>query len=527
MQKLGPYKIVRPLAVGGQAEILLGELQGPGGFSVRHALKVLKAPLGDRRPTEIPEARSLIAEARLLARLSHPHTLTIYGLHVYEGRLVIVLEYVPSRSLAFLMSRLRDKGERLPVEHALWIARCMLMALDRAHDLRDDNERLLGVVHRDVNPQNVLLGYDGQIKLIDFGIAISRIASRDTRFGVVKGKLDYMSPEQAYGLEDLDHRSDIYTTGLVLYELVTGVRPLGGDLDKALERARNPAIPPARKHQPDLPATIDAILARALARKPERRFQSARDMMVACSELLHTFNPRYCGDEMGPFVRAVLSQDVSGERHAARREGTQVVHEDELATPHPNASPADHRPPAGSAEPSTSARARHNARAPQAPPSAHSPRTPNRRRDATVPISLKAISKRDHDPRSAQQAPPHPDRFDPATMRFSPPQRGDAPAPPDAQSARSRYQPQRPSTPPPAATRTQPPARTPTPRSLNALDRHQRNLEPAPMDPHIREDESLDLNNLLQAIEDIYKHSNESDDAPPAEEHTRIFRRDD
>ena len=338
MSELGPYRILRALAVGGQAEILLGELDGPGGFVVQHALKVLKVPLGGRRPVDIPEARSLIAEARLLAQLSHPHTLAIHGLHVFDDRLVMVMEYVAGRSLATLLRRLGETGEMLPVEHALWVARCVLMSLDRAHSLRDQGGRPLNVVHRDVNPQNIILGFEGQIKLIDFGIAISRLSTRDTRFGMVKGKLAYMAPEQAYGAEDIDHRADIYALALVLYEMVTGIQALAGGEDSALDRARNPSIPQARRHKARLPATIDAILARGLARKPERRFQSAREMMVASSELLHNFNPRFCGDEMGPFVRAVLRDEFSNERRQRPNLGTQVVHEDELGgspTPDP------------------------------------------------------------------------------------------------------------------------------------------------------------------------------------------------
>ena len=152
---LGPYKIVRSLAIGGQAEVLLGELEGPGGFVVQHALKILKVPLGGRRPVDIPEARSLIAEARLLAQLSHPHTLAIHGLHIFDDRLVMVLEYVAGRSLAMLLERLGRTGEMLPVEHALWVARCVLMALDRAHSLRDQGGRPLSVVHREIGRAHV------------------------------------------------------------------------------------------------------------------------------------------------------------------------------------------------------------------------------------------------------------------------------------------------------------------------------------------------------------------------------------
>lgn len=332
LSKLGPYKILRPLAVGGQAEVLLGELRGPGGFSVRHALKVLKDPLGGQRPTDVPPARALVAEARLLAQLAHPHTLSIHGLDVFDDRLVMVLEYVGGRSLAIVLERLARMGRAMPVEHALWIARCVALALDRAHDLQDDGGRRLNVIHRDVNPQNVLLGFDGRVKLIDFGIAISRIASRDTRLGIVKGKPDFMSPEQAYGVDDIDHRSDIYSLGLVLYEMLTGVRPLAGTTEQALDRARNPNFAPPRSHRPELPAAVDDVATRALDRKPSLRFQSARDMVVACIELLHTQNPSYCGDELSEYLKNLLTAEWEAEqRGGGPREGTQVLPLDEVS----------------------------------------------------------------------------------------------------------------------------------------------------------------------------------------------------
>lgn len=333
MIKLGPYKILRPLAVGGQAEVLLGEIKGPGGFTVRHALKILKTPLGGRPATDDPAARALVAEARLLAQLAHPHTLSIHGLEVIDDRLVMVLEYVGGRSLAVVLERLARMGRVLPVEHALWIGRSIALALDRAHDLVDDGGRRLNVIHRDVNPQNVLLGFDGRVKLIDFGIAISRIASRDTRLGIVKGKPDFMSPEQAYGVDDIDHRTDIYSLGLVLYEMLSGVRPLAGQSDGALDRARNPNFASPRTHRPSLLPAIDDLTARALERKPSHRYQSARDLAIDCIALLHDVNAQYCGDELSPYIKNLLSAEwEADQRGGAPREGTQVLPVDEVSS---------------------------------------------------------------------------------------------------------------------------------------------------------------------------------------------------
>ena len=330
-QTLGPYTILRTLAVGGQAKVLLGRLKGPGGFALLHALKVLEVPAArtGTRLVDIPEARALIAEARLLAQLDSPYTLAIHGLHHIDDYLVMVLEYVAGRSLSAVLGHLAEHGQTMPLPHALWIARCVLMALEEAHTLTDQRGTALKVVHRDVSPENILLGYDGRVKLIDFGIAISRIASRNTRVGMVKGKLYYMAPEQATANQPVDQRCDVYATGLCLYEMATANRalapPAGAveDTHQALERARNPSIAPARTWNDRLPGELDALLARALTRTPDNRYRRARDMMVASMELLHAVAPRYCGDELGPWLRKLLDSERLAEAQVASP-GTEV-----------------------------------------------------------------------------------------------------------------------------------------------------------------------------------------------------------
>ena len=323
MHHIGPYTIVRQLAVGGQARVLLGRLGGPGGFAVEHALKVLKSPLGGTAPTKHPEARAMIAEARLLARLNSPHQIAVHGLAVYDDHLVMVQEHVHGMSLARLLKALPAAAEgrgTLPTEHALWIARSVALALHEAHTLQDERGRPLRLVHRDVNPANILIGYDGRVALIDFGIAISRMTSRQTRVGRVRGKPEYLSPEQAMESDHIDHRVDIYALGLTLYEMVTGVRPLEGDPATVIDRARHPSIPTARSHNPSLHLPIDPVFDKALARDPDQRFPTARELGIACARLLAQHHPTYCGDEPGAFLRALAPPE-----EPKRRAGTQVI----------------------------------------------------------------------------------------------------------------------------------------------------------------------------------------------------------
>lgn len=489
LHTLGPFEIVRTLAVGGQAKVLLGRREGPGGFAVHHALKVVElGPLGGARLEDVPEARTLITEARLLTQLKSPHTLTAEGLHALDDRLVMVMEYVAGRSLATLLHALSEQGTLLPLPHALWIARCVLMALEQAHALSDHRGAPLRVVHRDVTPENILLGFDGRVKLIDFGIAISRMASRNTQLGMIKGKLHYLSPEQASGFHGIDHRTDIYAAGLVLYEMVTGRKPLAAPDGRAeethhiLERARAPQIAPPRTLNEKLPPALDAILGRALQREADQRYPRAREMMVACCELLHTIAPRYCGDELGPFVSRVLSEELRSDQ-AQLRDGTQV------------ALPSSGPPPAP-------------VKAPRAQPVAPMPVAPMPVAPPPAPVA----------PPLAAQAPP--ERQEPRT-----PQRGEERDRTTASRPRMRY----------VASQTPPPQRRPLPPLPDDATRldppraggeEATRLEPAPSFPAPDPaEEAVDLEHLLQAIEDLYDERSGGLSSSRSDESTRIFKR--
>src|SRR6185436_21113745 len=184
----------------------------------------------------------------------------------------IAMEFVDGKDLRSLMNAGRRKGIRLPLGLALFIAARLASALDYAHRKRDFEDREMGLVHRDVSPQNVLLTYEGDVKLCDFGIAKAVSKASQTQMGALKGKLQYMSPEQAWG-RTVDARSDIFSLGAVLFEMLTGERLFSGDTEMSvLEAVRHGRIRTPRDIDPSIPREVDELVAHALARDPDDRF---------------------------------------------------------------------------------------------------------------------------------------------------------------------------------------------------------------------------------------------------------------
>ncbi len=277
------YPISQRLGRGGYASVWLGWRRGPMGFFLPVALKVLDPEHAQNEAA----CRRFFAEARLLAALEHPNIISVLDAGQSDGRAYYVMEYVRGTSLADLL----QVGHRmLPLDAALMIATRIGAALHSAHTAAGPEGQPLAVVHRDVNPANILLGRNGIIKLIDFGIAVSSLGPRDTRVNIIKGNPFYLSPEQAFGV-DVDVRSDIYSLALTLYETVTGVAPLASeDRKEAVNRARQPEIKPPSQHRPSIPAQVEDTLMRALARDPNDRFRTADEFVRALRACLVGIN---------------------------------------------------------------------------------------------------------------------------------------------------------------------------------------------------------------------------------------------
>jgi serine/threonine-protein kinase len=273
--RLGKYQLLRKLATGGMAEVFLAKTDGPMGFEKLLVIKRILPHLA-----EDPQfIEMFLGEAKLAAQLNHPNLVQLFDFGQAEGSYFIAMEYIDGPTLRLLLSRARDL--QTPISHAL-AARIVSSAaegLAYAHDFRDQvTDEPLHLVHRDVSPDNILIGRSGAVKLVDFGIAKARGQSHHTQAGTVKGKVAYMAPEQLRG-EPLDRRVDLYALGVVLYELCTGRMPFEASSDASMVRAvLYDAIVPAVRRVPTLPRPLQVILERLLARNREARYPDCRTL---------------------------------------------------------------------------------------------------------------------------------------------------------------------------------------------------------------------------------------------------------
>ncbi|MGD8440843.1 MAG: TonB family protein, partial [Holophagae bacterium] len=278
----GQYVLEEHIATGGMAEVYKARMLGLEGFQKTVAIKRIMPHLTSNEEF----VRMFVDEAKLAAQLNHPNIIHIYDLGKIDTSHFIAMEYIEGRDLRSILDRCRERDVRMPVPVALSVTILLAGALDYAHKKRDFDNRDLGLVHRDVSPQNVLISSDGEIKLCDFGIAKAASKASHTRAGALKGKLQYMSPEQAWG-KDIDHRSDVFSLGLVLYEMLTAHKVFAGDSELSiLEQVRNPDVEAPSTVVPGIPTAVDRIVLTALGSDRADRYQSALDLQRDCEAVL-------------------------------------------------------------------------------------------------------------------------------------------------------------------------------------------------------------------------------------------------
>ncbi|MEM8994499.1 MAG: protein kinase, partial [Acidobacteriota bacterium] len=270
----GDYRLLERVAVGGMAEVWRAQRRGVEGFQKIVAIKKILSHLTGSKDF----VTMFIDEAKLAAQLSHANIIQIYDLGKVEDDYFIAMEFVDGKDLRSIQNQAKDRDEKLPLGLCLMVTAALARALDYAHRKRDFDNRDLGLVHRDVSPQNVLISYEGEIKLCDFGIVKAVAKASSTQMGALKGKLQYMSPEQAWGKE-VDARSDIFSLGSVFFELLTGQRLFTGDSEiGVLDAVRDCRVQSPRNIDPQVPVEVEAIVMKALAATPETRYQTAGEM---------------------------------------------------------------------------------------------------------------------------------------------------------------------------------------------------------------------------------------------------------
>jgi len=301
VERFGHYALLERIAVGGMAEVWKARMRGVEGFQKTVAIKKILPQMTDNAEF----VTMFIDEAKLAAQLNHPNITHIYDLGKIGREHYIAMEFVEGLNLRSVLNQARAKGQPLPIGLALLIAARLASALDYAHRKRDFDGNELELVHRDVSPQNVLLAYEGDIKLCDFGIVKAVTKASHTQMGALKGKLQYMSPEQAWG-KTVDSRSDIFSLGSLLFEMLTGDRLFAGDNEiSVLDAVRECQIRSPRDINPAVPEQADAVVLKALAEQAENRYESAGEMQSELEEILYRLKPTPGQTDLSDYLGAL------------------------------------------------------------------------------------------------------------------------------------------------------------------------------------------------------------------------------
>jgi serine/threonine protein kinase len=310
-KQFGKYQLLERIAVGGMAELYRAKVNGDHGFEKLVAIKKILPHLTD----EGNLVKAFIDEAKLAALLQHENIVQIYDFGSMDGEYFIAMEYLFGKDLRRLIHKTRENAAPLSLENTLYIISRICAGLDYSHNLKDLQGKPLNIIHRDINPQNILITYEGQVKIIDFGIAKAASHNSTTHEGLIKGKLAYMSPEQANG-QTIDRRSDIFSTGIILYELLAGERMFQGETMYIYTQVRDAAYEPLKNLVPDLPAKLHEVVQRALAKQPDDRYQSCAEMLVDLEECIFDLSVRPQVRSFANFVKDLFREEFTAEESA-------------------------------------------------------------------------------------------------------------------------------------------------------------------------------------------------------------------
>lgn len=309
-RQVGRYAVIRHLASGGMAELYIARQQAVGGFEKPVVLKILQP-----RYAQNPRVFAMfLDEARLAAKLNHAAIVHVYDVVDEGGVKYIAMEYIHGETVADIVRRGLAVDRYLPMEHAIHIVSQAAAGLAYAHDRRETGSKVIRIVHRDVSPTNILVSYEGQTKIVDFGIARVQDELREES-GIRPGKASYMSPEQVRG-EGADYRSDIFSLGIMLYELTLCQRLFRGPAKEVMRRIVEETIAPPTAIRRDYPTALEQIVMRALEKRPEDRYQSAEDLRHDLEEFLDDSGLRSGNRRMAIYMNELFKPDEAANPQA-------------------------------------------------------------------------------------------------------------------------------------------------------------------------------------------------------------------
>ena len=304
--KYGNYYLLERVNIGGMAEVFKGVSYGVEGFERLFAVKrVLPNIAEDQEFIEM-----FIDEAKIAVQLNHANIGQIFELGNAENSYFIAMEFVQGKDLRAIFDRVRKRTERIDISMTCHVIKEVCEALEYAHNKKNERQEALNLVHRDVSPQNIIVSYDGEVKLIDFGIAKAAGKASKTQAGILKGKFGYMSPEQVRG-RPIDRRSDIFSLGVVLFELLTLERCFQGESDfSTLEKVRNVDIRRPATLNRDIPPELERIVLKALSRNPEERYQSAAELQDGLQKFLYQSGSFYSRKDLAVWMKRTFDADI-------------------------------------------------------------------------------------------------------------------------------------------------------------------------------------------------------------------------
>ena len=306
----GKYLLLDRISVGGMAEVFKAKSYGVEGFEKIIAIKRILPTMGEDRDF----IKMFIDEAKIAGQLAHANICQIFELGRIDGSHFIAMEFIWGKDLLQIQNRLRKLKQPMPVPMACFIIAKTLEGLDYAHRKRDPLGRPLEIVHRDCSPQNVLVSYEGEVKVIDFGIAKATSRNSRTMAGVLKGKFGYMSPEQVRGLP-LDRRSDLFALGTMLFECLTSERLFQGETDfSTLEKVRNVDIQMPRAINPNIPEHVERVILKALAKDVDDRYQWCSEMLADLQQYLMSQDAVFTAKALSQWLKEMFQPEIDRER---------------------------------------------------------------------------------------------------------------------------------------------------------------------------------------------------------------------